>query len=71
MLDSHEIYSYLHWLMLYCEIVPHSCRKSHMKVYICKKYMEGNHEIDDLGSLNEIIIITLWVATNTCIEAYL
>jgi len=38
-----------------------------MKVYICERHVEGNHEIDNLGYLNEIII----VATNTHIKVHM
>ena len=49
------------------EIVPHGRGKSHMKGYICERHVEGNHEVDNLGYLNEIII----VATNTRIKVHM
>ena len=45
--------------MLHCEIVPHGRGKSHMKVYICERHVEGNHEK-----------ITWWIATNTLMNGH-
>ena len=30
--------------MLHCEIDPHSHGKLYMKIYICERHVEGNHE---------------------------